>query len=164
MNPSARLSAAIEILSVTEEQRRPVADVLREWGREHRFAGSKDRAAIADLAYDALRVQASATWIMGAATPRAVLLGALRRSRGLPLDIIDGLLSGQDHAPAPLTEPERRQLAAASLADAPPHVQGDVPEWLAPSFAAVFGEQAAAEGEALARRAPVDLRVNGLKG
>ena len=81
-----------------------------------------------------------------------------------PLAVESWLLPRVENAPAPLTEPERRQLAAASLADAPPHVQGDVPEWLAPSFAAVFGEQAAAEGEALARRAPVDLRVNGLKG
>ena len=50
MNPSARLAAAIEVLGVTEEQRRPVADVLRDWGRSHRFAGAKDRAAILDPA------------------------------------------------------------------------------------------------------------------
>ncbi|MCW6511094.1 RsmB/NOP family class I SAM-dependent RNA methyltransferase [Lichenifustis flavocetrariae] len=164
MNPSARLSAAIEILTVMDEQRRPVADVLRDWGRSHRFAGSKDRAAIGDLAYDALRVHASAAWIMGDASPRAVLLGALRRIRGMTSETIAGLLTGQDHAPAPLTEAELARLDTDTLADAPDHIRGDIPEWLAPSFAAVFGQDTAAEGEALSRRAPVDLRTNLLKG
>ena len=47
---------------------------------------------------------------------------------------------------------------------APAHVRGDYPEWLDPYFAAAFGEERAAECAALASRAPVDLRVNTLKG
>jgi 16S rRNA (cytosine967-C5)-methyltransferase len=43
-------------------------------------------------------------------------------------------------------------------------VRGDYPEWLDGELAAVFGDDRAAEGAALARRAPVDLRVNTLKG
>jgi 16S rRNA (cytosine967-C5)-methyltransferase len=43
-------------------------------------------------------------------------------------------------------------------------VRGDYPEWLSASLEAVFGETAADEGRALADRAPVDLRVNTLKG
>ena len=164
MNPSARLAAAIEILGVTDEQRRPVADVLRDWGRGHRFAGSKDRAAIADIAYDALRVRASAAWIMGDETPRSLVLGALRRLRGVPTESIAALANGQDHAPPPLSDDERARLEADDLTAAPAHVLGDYPEWLAPAFADVFGADAAAEGEAMACRAPVDLRVNGLKG
>jgi 16S rRNA (cytosine967-C5)-methyltransferase len=46
---------------------------------------------------------------------------------------------------------------------APPWVQGDYPEWLHESFSQAFGAEAAAEGEALAQRAPIDLRVNTLK-
>ena len=42
-------------------------------------------------------------------------------------------------------------------------MRGDFPDWLEPSFARAFGEAAAEEGAALARRAPVDLRVNTLK-
>ena len=48
-------------------------------------------------------------------------------------------------------------------ADAPASVRGDYPDWLEPSFARAFGAAAAEEGAALARRAPVDLRVNTLK-
>jgi 16S rRNA (cytosine967-C5)-methyltransferase len=50
------------------------------------------------------------------------------------------------------------------LDSAPAHVRGDYPEWLDPYFATVFGEERAEEGAALSRRAPVDLRVNTLKG
>lgn len=164
MLPSGRVAAAIEILGVLEEQRRPVADVLKDWGRSHRFAGSGDRAAIADLVFDALRVRASAAWIMGADTPRAVVLGMLHRRRGWSTDDLSTLCDGTIHAPAPLTGDERARLDTASLDDAPPEVRGDYPAWLAPQFAAVFGDEAAAEGAALAGRAPIDLRVNGLKG
>ena len=39
---------------------------------------------------------------------------------------------------------------------------GDYPEWLDPHLARVFGDERAAEGAALASRAPLDLRVNTL--
>ncbi|MGH7022039.1 MAG: RsmB/NOP family class I SAM-dependent RNA methyltransferase, partial [Caulobacteraceae bacterium] len=39
----------------------------------------------------------------------------------------------------------------------------DYPDWLSPHMARAFGEDAAAEGAALAERAPVDIRVNALK-
>jgi 16S rRNA (cytosine967-C5)-methyltransferase len=163
MTPAARLSAAIEVLADIDARRRPAADALKDWGLAHRFAGSGDRAAIAGLAYDALRRRASAAWIMGEETPRAILLGMLRLERALDLDAIAALASGARFAPAPLSETERSRLAEASLADAPPWVAGDYPEWLDPQFARVFGEERAAELAALAARAPLDLRVNTLK-
>ena len=103
MTPAARLSAAIEVFSDIEARRRPAADALKDWGLAHRFAGSKDRAAIASLVYDALRRKASAAWIMGEASPRAVLLGMLKLQRGLSLDAVAALCSGERFAPAPLT-------------------------------------------------------------
>ena len=58
---------------------------------------------------------------------------------------------------------EQAGLSRQVPADAPASVRGDYPDWLEPSFARAFGETAAEEGAALARRAPVDLRVNTLK-
>src|SRR5262245_64922035 len=66
-------------------------------------------------------------------------------------------------APAQLCTEERTRLAVANLAGAPPWVAGDYPQWLDSHLARVFGDERVAEGEALARRAPLDLRVNGLK-
>ena len=163
MNPGARLSAAIEILDVIEMQRRPASDALKDWGTSHRYAGSKDRAAIGSLVYDSLRVKSSAAFVMGSDTARAVLLGALRELRGLDLDAVAALCTGEGYAPAPLAEAERDRYRSGSLEGAPDHVRGDYPEWLAGAFGRAFGAQAAEEGRALARRAPVDLRVNTLK-
>ncbi|WP_036282248.1 RsmB/NOP family class I SAM-dependent RNA methyltransferase [Methylocystis sp. ATCC 49242] len=164
MTPAAHVSAAIEILDVLARRRRPVADALKEWGVSHRFAGSKDRAAIASLVFDALRKAASASHVMGADTPRAQMLGALREARGMDAAAISALCTGERHAPPPLSDDERARLESATLADAPDHVRGDYPEWLADRFASAFGSRAAEEGAALAARAPVDLRVNILKG
>lgn len=163
MTPAARISAAIEVLADIEKRRRPAADALKDWGLAHRFAGSGDRAAIAGLTYDALRRRASAAFVMGEHTPRAVLLGMLRLERKMDVDAIVKLADGGRFAPAPLTDAERAQLDAASLAGAPPWVAGDYPEWLDPHFAATFGDGRAEEGVALASRAPLDLRVNTLK-
>ena len=163
MTPAARLAAAIEIFGALAERPRPAGDVLKEWGLAHRFAGSGDRAAIASLVYDALRRRASAAWIMGEETARAVLLGTLRLARNLDVEGIAKLADGSQHAPAPLTDVERMRLSKAKLDDAPPHVRGDYPEWLDEHIAATFGDARAEEGAALAQRAPLDLRVNTLK-
>ncbi len=163
MTPAARLSGAIEVLADIEARRRPAVDALKDWGLSHRFAGSSDRAAIAGLVYDALRRKASSAWLMGAATPRAALIGMLRRERGLELSAITELCSGARFAPAPLTEAEKAALASDTLANAPAHVAGDYPEWLDPHLTRVFGDDRAGEGEALATRAPLDMRVNTLK-
>ncbi|MFE1597715.1 RsmB/NOP family class I SAM-dependent RNA methyltransferase [Methylobacterium sp. ID0610] len=163
MTPAARLSAAIEVLADIAARRRPVADALKDWGLAHRFAGSGDRAAIASLVYDALRRRASAAWIMGDETPRAVLIGSLRLQRGLAGQTIAGLFTGERFAPDPLTEAERTRLDTATLADAPLHVAGDVPEWVLPSLVRILGEDLLPELKALARRAPLDIRANTLK-
>ena len=163
MTPAAHVSAVIEVLAEIAGRRRPAADALKDWGLSHRFAGSKDRAAIAGLVFDALRKRASAAFVMDDDAPRAIALGSLREARGLDVEAISALFSGEGHAPAPLTQNERARLETATLADAPDHVRGDYPEWLAERFARAFGERAGEEGAALAARAPVDLRVNILK-
>jgi 16S rRNA (cytosine967-C5)-methyltransferase len=163
MTPAARLSAAIEVFADIEARRRPAAQALKDWGLSHRFAGSGDRAAIAGLVYDALRRKASSAWIMGAETPRAILLGMLARERGLDVEAISALSNGARFAPEPLSDEEHARLRAKSLNGAPAHVLGDYPEWLDAQLAATFGDDRAEEAAALASRAPLDLRVNTLK-
>src|ERR1700689_2551991 len=99
MMPSARLSAAIEVMTDIDARRRPAGDVLKDWGLSHRFAGSSDRAAIAGLVYDALRRKASSAWLMGENSPRAALIGMLQRERGLDVAAIATLCSGARFAP-----------------------------------------------------------------
>jgi 16S rRNA (cytosine967-C5)-methyltransferase len=163
MTPAARLAAAIEIFANLERERRPAADALKSWGLAHRFAGSGDRSAIAGLVYDALRRRASSAYLMGAETPRAVLLGMLKRERGLDTEAISKLADGSGYGPPALSDDERQRLDAADMTAAPAYVAGDYPEWLEPHFTRAFGDVRAEEGAALSSRAPLDLRVNTLK-
>lgn len=164
MTPAARLSAAIEVLTAIDIQRIPAPNALKDWGTAHRFAGSGDRAAIAGLVFDVLRRRASAGYLMGADTPRARLLGMLKLERNMSVDAIAKLCDGARFAPEPLTDGERKALESGSLDGAPAHVAGDYPDWLDDELKSAFGHDRVEEGAALARRAPLDLRVNTLKG
>ena len=164
MTPGGRLAAAIEVVADIEVRHRPAADALKDYGLAHRFAGSKDRAAIAAHVYDALRRRASSAWLIDADTPRAVVLGSLRTAHGLNADAIAAICSGDAHAPEPLTDAEQAALATRSLASAPIPVQGDFPEWLEPALQDTFGATLVDEMRAMAERAPLDVRINTLKG
>jgi 16S rRNA (cytosine967-C5)-methyltransferase len=111
-----------------------------------------------------MRRRASSAGVLGEGTPRAILVGLVKRERVLNAESIARLADGSGHSPPPLTDAERARLTSASLDGAPLHVLGDYPEWLDPYLATVFGEERAEEGAALALRAPIDLRVNTLKG
>jgi 16S rRNA (cytosine967-C5)-methyltransferase len=163
MTPAGRIAAAIEVLADIETRHRPVSEALKDWGVSHRFAGSKDRSAIGNLVYDALRWKLSSAWILGAETPRAVVLATVVRHWGDTAATLAEKFVASPHAPEALSEDETARLDALDLTGAPAHVLADVPEWTAPHFARLFGEDWIAEGAALAARPPLDLRVNRLK-
>jgi 16S rRNA (cytosine967-C5)-methyltransferase len=163
MRTGARIKAAIEVLDEVVGRHRPAANALADWGKSHRFAGSGDRAAIGNLLYDALRRKRSLAARMSSDTPRAVVLAAAPRALGLDPAALAASADGSPHAIEPLTDAEQQGLRRQVPADAPASVRGDFPDWLEASFERAFGAAAGDEGAALASRAPVDLRVNGLK-
>ncbi len=162
MRDGGRIAAAIEVLSDVLGRHQPVKAAARDWGKRARYAGAKDRAWVSGLVLDALRKKNSIAHAMGSDAPRALVLGALAHAWGWDIRRIDDAMD-TEHAPGPLTLEERERLVMAPDPAAPPHVQGDFPEWLAPHLARVFGEEAAVEAQAMAVRAAVDLRVNTLK-
>ncbi len=162
MRDGGKIDAAIIVLNDVLNQRTPVKDAVRDWGKRARYAGARDRAWISGLALDALRRKQSIEHAMEATGPRALALGALKHAWGWDVRKIEEALK-DDHAPPPLSGKEREALLLAPDPSAPPHVQGDFPEWLAPHMARAFGPEAVIEAQAMAQRAPVDLRVNTLK-
>src|SRR5262249_8127378 len=163
MLSGAHIKAAIEVLVEVSERHRPAASALSDWGKSHRFAGSGDRAAIGNLLYDTLRRRRSLAAQMGADSPRAVVLAAAPGALGLSATAVAASADGSPHAIEPLSEAERAGLSRLIPSDAPASVRGDYPDWLPPPLPRAFGASAAEEGRALARRAPLDLRVNTLK-
>lgn len=164
MRLPGRIAAAIAVLADIDAHKRPVAEALKAWGLNNRFAGAGDRAAIGNLVYDALRRKSSHTWAMGSDAPRALVLSVVVREWGEKIEELNLSFEGDRFAPAPIDADEAAKLTAADpLAGAPDHVRGDVPEWVAPHLAESFGENWVAEAHDLSGRPPLDLRVNTLK-
>lgn len=162
MRLGGRISAAEEILQDILSRRTPVAVALRDWAKSNRFAGSKDRAAIGNIVYDALRRKASFAYRMDDDSPRSLAFAATVWGCGVSAPQLN---FGDDrHAPKALSDSEKKKLAGQiNLIDAPLWVQADVPDWLWPAFENNFTDEAVLEGQALAQRPPLDMRVNTLK-
>ena len=151
MTPAARLQAAAEILDQTLSGM-PAEQALTRWARNSRYAGSKDRAAVRDIVFDALRCKRSFAHLGGAETGRGLMIGALRAQGEDPAV----QFTGAGHAPAPLTHAE----ATYTLPPMPETVALDCPDWLAPQLQSSLGAEFAPVLQALRHRAPVFLRVN----
>jgi len=153
MTPAARISAAIGILEDILDG--SVAEAaISTWARGARFAGSKDRAAVRDHVFDALRCKRSYAALGGAMSGRGLLIGALRDQGIDPAT----LFTGDGHAPAPLEGEELASPRDLTRAEAL-----DCPEWLLPLFDAGTGGASDAALTAMRKRGPLFLRVNPAK-
>jgi 16S rRNA (cytosine967-C5)-methyltransferase len=157
MTPAARLQMAIEILEGLEKTAQPTDRFLKSWFRIRRFAGSKDRRAIAEQVFGVQRHRAALAHRMGSDTPRALMIAALLKAG----EDIGALFTG-GYGPAPLTPVEQQAIAATS-SPAPDWVRGEYPEWLEGDLRRAFGDRLPEEMAAFIPRAPTDLRVNTLK-
>ncbi|MBL4807099.1 MAG: RsmB/NOP family class I SAM-dependent RNA methyltransferase [Rhodobacteraceae bacterium] len=156
MTPSARLSAAIELLDQILAGE-PAERALTRWARGSRFAGSKDRAAVRDTVYDCIRQKRSFGHLGGGMTGRAIVI-AHQFHAGEPLD---QLFTGEGFAPAPITLDEQRCLD--NPIDAENAIALDYPDFLDSELRRSLGLDLASIMQAMQSRAPVDLRVNTLK-
>jgi len=163
MRLPGRLSAAIQVLTEVETRKRPVSEALKSWGLANRFAGAGDRAAIGNLVYDALRHRASYAALMGEDTPRALILAVAVRGWDEDTVALNESFAADTHGPAPMSEDEIARVTGQLSDDTPGHVLADIPEWLAPSLERGFDDNWIAEGQAMAGRPSLDLRVNTLK-
>ncbi|WP_448582889.1 RsmB/NOP family class I SAM-dependent RNA methyltransferase [Thermaurantiacus sp.] len=147
MRPPARLQAAIEVLdgvlAAARDGGAAADSILQAYLRSRRFIGAKDRAAIRDLVWAAIRHSGERP-----VSGRAALLGYLLASAPEALSSFDG----SDHAPHPVEEGEPQTPATAA------------PAWLLPVLEARFGNDLPQALAALSARAPLDIRVNRLTG
>src|SRR5690348_8239716 len=138
MTPAARLQAAIEVLDEVVASARddgPPADtIVTRYFKRRRYAGSKDRRAVRELVFRAIRRTAERP-----ASGRAAILGLTQDDP----ELVE--LFGQPRGP----DPQRENEEAAK--------RGFVPEWLLPELSPLVSEL---EWPALLERAPLDLRVN----
>ncbi|MEP3632830.1 MAG: RsmB/NOP family class I SAM-dependent RNA methyltransferase [Shimia thalassica] len=151
MTPAARVQTAIELLDQILAGA-PAEKTLTGWARKSRFAGSKDRAAVRDHVYDALRRRQSAARIGGALTGRGILLGLLIQDGA----DADALFSGPPYAPEPLSDLEKEMMSSSAVVGP----LEDIPEWMLPMLQDTLGDEIDENVEQMRQRAPVFLRVN----
>lgn len=149
MTPAARIAAACEVLDEIFAGV-PAEQALTGWARGHRFAGSKDRAALRDHVFNALRRRRSFAALGGGLSGRGVMIGAIRAAGHDPAEIFTGV----GYAPARLG-PQEQQAGVPETRD-----RLDLPDWLIDRLDADYGPQSTEIAEALRSRAPVFLRVN----
>ena len=174
MTPAARISAVIDILGLIEALDRPADRVVEHWHRGHRFAGSKDRAAINNLLYGVLRHRAMLVWAIQqhaderAVGPRSMVLAELAHDESLDKAGVSVLFDSSRYGPATLNDDEEfllTELLAAMHAytGIPSWVGANCPEWLYQEISNSLGDSAAAEMLAMQHRPPLDLRTNRIK-
>jgi 16S rRNA (cytosine967-C5)-methyltransferase len=143
MTPAARVQTAIELLesiiTSAKAQGAPADRILAQWFREHRFAGSKDRRAIRDLVYRAVRACGPIP-----ASGRAAMLRLAEIDKTLV-----PLFDGSNYGPSAIGPSE---VAAKG---------GIAHGWLVGLLAS--SDVKGADAGALLDRAPLDLRINRLK-
>lgn len=143
MTPAARAQAAIELLDAiigaARENGAPADRLVSDYFRERRYAGSKDRRAVRELVFRAIRHCGEVP-----ASGRAAMI-ALGQNDPAILPLFDG----SPHGPMALG-------AGEAAADA-----GIAPKWLMQRLAA--SDVPAGDAVALLDRAPLDIRVNTLK-
>lgn len=155
MRDDARAAAAIDILDEVLAGRRAEVALTR-WARAHRFAGSKDRAAIRDIVFEVLRRRGSCAVAGGGLTGRGLVLGWARLSGRDPASV----MTGQGYGPPGLSAQE---VALCGTPLPAPDPWRDLPDWLVPALKCALGGKADAYARAMQDRAPVFLRVNALK-
>lgn len=175
MTPGARAESAIGLLNEILPGDAAADAAVRAWFRKRRYAGSKDRAAVTGLVYQVLRQRGELMWGLaqaGAAdsepAARRLVMAALTRLDGLSPSEVAGRFDGGQYGPDLLSEAEQgivaRLAEVGDVDSAPDWARGNYPEALDSALRESLGDGMGAEVQALNARAPIDLRVNTLKG
>jgi 16S rRNA (cytosine967-C5)-methyltransferase len=172
MQPGAILAAAIEVLDEQARNPGPLDLILQRYVRARRYIGSKDRTALGEHVFGAVRRQGRLDWRLRAAGaepgPRARILADAILTGGATMLDLTAITADARYGPPPLTAAELGWLGALGPpplegAGMPPEVAVECPIWAWDSFQSAFGDNAAHELAALREPAPLDLRVNTLK-
>lgn len=151
-----RLLQITEVLGQVLKFNYPADAVLSKWFREHRQLGGRDRGEVAEAVFDVLRhlrrYRQYAESGVGAANRRLAILGLVATL-------------GESTVSAVIEVEEREWLERVLKIDNDtlnPAIRFSVPEWLFTELSKQ--ENASALMNALNAKAPLDIRVNPLKG
>jgi len=152
-----QLEAVVEALTVILAARAPADTQLRQYFREHRNLGHRDRGVIADTVYAALRRRRMLEHVTPHGSPREIALATLVKLQGIGVSQIESVL-----------QPEERSwlatLKGEDLDKLPFEIRADLPDWVIERLRRSHSDEEILKlARGLQQPAPLDLRVNAMK-
>ena len=166
MKASAHIQACIELLDQIQHNTTPADRILAQYFKQRRYIGAKDKAAIAERFYTVLRNKLSYQYLLSVLAlgeHSRLLVAAMLHTQG---ESLEHYFNGEQYSPAVLRAEQVAAFANAPsncLADAPKHIQYNIPEWLYPHLHTALGERLGEEMAFSNQQARTDVRVNTLK-
>ncbi len=159
MKPTKALIAhASDALSDALRFSGPADQAVSRHFRNHRELGQQDRAFVAETVFAALRRRRSLAAAAESESPYSLVLATLIRIHGLSVRSVADVVRAKD---LPLLE----RVQAAQTDAQTPAVQADLPDWLWDRLVAQYGDaEASALAQGMLAAAPMDLRVNAIRG
>lgn len=173
MKHAARFETAIDLLARITMGKIPMDNVIRDFMAARRFIGSKDRTAIVERVYRAMRAQARLGWWLQKAgmadTSRARLLADFVFEESPDKEKTDEIFCGGKYGPPPLSEEEQNlvdMLLKETLnnpQEMPVDILCECPEWASARLHDLYGNDFKDQLSSMIDPAQLDLRVNTLK-
>jgi 16S rRNA (cytosine967-C5)-methyltransferase len=161
MHPQQLLDACAELVGQVTQFKHPADSVISHYFREHRQLGPRERNTLAETAYRVLRQKLLLEFLARSAPKSA---GSLSRRLAML-----AFHAPRDFLKTSLSSPEKEWLDACDAQIETkqgllvPH-KHNLPEWLASRLQVQTHDQFTPLSQALLEVAPLDLRVNLLKG
>ncbi len=173
MREPARIASAIDLLSRINAAPIPMDNTIRDFMAARRFIGSKDRTAIVERVYRIMRAHARLGWWIGQSgiidNARSRVLADIMFFERANEELLDTIFIDGKYEAGVLNEKEKafaEFLHEKSLDDSsmPEAVRAECPEWATEKLKKLFGEEFEENLRSMIDPAPLDLRVNTVKG
>ncbi len=148
MQLSAKYQAVLEIMEKVWQDQYPADNIIKEYLRNRKYIGSKDRKFITNTVWDVIRHRSRLEFDCGCCEPRMLLLAYLKDE---DLDIV---ADGSQYGMAEVSKDEKQKLSHLSDEVYPEYIEKECPKWLYEKI------NNPALAESLNTTAPADVRAN----
>ena len=154
MQLSAKYQAVLEILEKVFQDQYPADNIIKEYLRNRKYIGSKDRKFITEKAWDIIRHRSRLEFDCGFNQPDKVCDTRMMLLAYLKDEDFDIVADGSQYGLAEVTSAEKETLKHLSEEVYPEYIEKECPKWLFEKI----GDSALVES--LNDKAPADIRVN----
>lgn len=124
MQISAKYQAVYEILSQIMKDQYPADNIIKEYVRNHKYIGSKDRKFITSTVWNIIRHRSRLSFDCHSEDPRLILLTYLKD------EDFDIVADGSPYGLSPLSKEEKNKLKNLDQTCYPDYVEKECPQWL----------------------------------